>query len=161
MSSRVSFVSQRGDDVGWVRNGAGERGASTERLKSRFRFGDVSPRHRGCQSESIRSGYRLARRNCPEEFPKSLNAEACNRGGCLSRGSHTKTAALLFLQKNIEERVVNPNLAVIFDEAQFSEAIHKKTHSRSCCANHLSQYLLADPGNHRLGFAFFAKLGEQ
>jgi hypothetical protein len=56
---------------------------------------------------------------------------------------------------------VNPNLAVIFDEAQFPEAIHKKTHSGSGCANHLSQYLLADFGNHRLGFAFPAELGQQ
>ena len=56
---------------------------------------------------------------------------------------------------------MNPNLAVVFDEAQFSKAIHEKTHPGSGCANHLSQYLLADPGNHRLGFAFLAELGEQ
>jgi hypothetical protein len=37
---------------------------------------------------------------------------------------------------------VDPNLAVVFDEAEFSEAIHKKTHAGSGCANHLSQYLL-------------------
>ena len=72
-----------------------------------------------------------------------------------------KRPAPLFLQKDIEEGVVNPNLAVIFDEAQFSEAIHKKTHSGSGCANHLSQYLLADLRNHRLGFAFLAELREQ
>ena len=56
---------------------------------------------------------------------------------------------------------MNPNLAVIFDEAQFSEAIHKKTHSGSRCANHLRQYLLADLGNHCLRFAFLAELREQ
>ena len=41
-----------------------------------------------------------------------------------------RTPVLSFLQKDIEERVVNPNLAVVFDEAQFSEAIHEKTDSR-------------------------------
>jgi hypothetical protein len=56
---------------------------------------------------------------------------------------------------------VNPNLAVVFDEAQFSEAIHKKTYSGSRCANHLRQDFLADLWNHRLGFAVLAELGEQ
>ena len=56
---------------------------------------------------------------------------------------------------------MNPNLAVIFDETQLSEAIHKKTHPRSGRANHLSQHLLADLRNHRLGFALLAELGEQ
>src|SRR5271166_58561 len=72
-----------------------------------------------------------------------------------------QTAAPLFLQKDVEEGVVNPNLAVIFDEAQLPEAIHEKTHSGSGCANHLSQCLLAHLWNHRLGFAFLAELSEQ
>jgi hypothetical protein len=43
---------------------------------------------------------------------------------------HKKTAArALFLQKNIEQRVVNSNLAVVLDETQFSKAIHEKTYS--------------------------------
>ena len=86
--------------------------------------------------------------------------EACIRGG-LWHGSRTKTAAPSFMQKDIEQGVVNPNLAVIFDEPQFSEAVHKKTHPGSGCANHLSQYLLADLRNHRLRVAFLAELGEQ
>jgi hypothetical protein len=73
----------------------------------------------------------------------------------------TKTAAPLFLQKNIEEGVVNPNLAVVFDEAQLSEAIHKEADSGSGCANHLRQDFLADLWNHRLGLAVLAELGEQ
>jgi hypothetical protein len=56
---------------------------------------------------------------------------------------------------------VNPNLAVIFDEPQFPEAIHKKTHSGSRCANHLRQDFLTDLWNYRLGLAFLAELGEQ
>ena len=46
----------------------------------------------------------------------------------------TKTAAPLLIQKDVEERVVNPNLAVIFDEPQFPKAIHKKTHAGPGCA---------------------------
>ncbi len=34
-------------------------------------------------------------------FLKPLNPEACDRGGYLSHRSHTKTAAPLFLQKDI------------------------------------------------------------
>ena len=77
------------------------------------------------------------------------------------QGNRHNNCAALFLQKDIQEGVMNPNLAVIFDEAQLPEAIHKKTHSRSGCANHLSQYLLADLRNHRLRFAFLAELREQ
>jgi hypothetical protein len=46
---------------------------------------------------------------------------------------------------------VNPNLAVIFDEPQFPEAIHKKTHSGSRCANHLRQDFLTDLWNYLVG----------
>ena len=46
--------------------------------------------------------------------------------------------APLFLKKYVEEGVVNPNLAVVFDEAQFPEAIHEETHTRSGRADHLS-----------------------
>ncbi len=56
--------------------------------------------------------------------------------------------------ERFEQGVVNPNLAVVFDEAQFSEAIHEKTHPGPGCANHLSQYLLADLGNHCLAVCF-------
>jgi hypothetical protein len=56
---------------------------------------------------------------------------------------------------------VNPNLAVIFDEAQLPEAIHKKTHAGPGGANHLRQDFLADLRNHRFRFALLAELGEQ
>ena len=76
-------------------------------------------------------------------------------------GRRTTTWAPLFLQKNVEQRVVNSNLAVVFDEAQFPKAIHEKTHPGSGCADHLSQDFLADLRNHSFGFAFLAELGEQ
>jgi hypothetical protein len=76
-------------------------------------------------------------------------------------GARTKIAAPSFLKKDIQEGVVNPDLAVVFDEAEFSEAIHEKTHSGPGCANHLSQDLLADLGYHCLRFTFLAELREQ
>jgi hypothetical protein len=57
-----------------------------------------------------------------------LNLEA-PKGAILHMEVRTKIAAPSFLKKDIEEGVVDPNLAVIFDEAQLSEAIHKKTHA--------------------------------
>src|SRR5271166_3263463 len=87
-----------------------------------------------------------------------LEMHSCRYDGRPCARKCSRTAAPSFLQKNVEKGVVNPDLAVIFDEAQLSEAIHKKAHPGSGCANHISQYLLADLGNHRLGFAFFAEL---
>ena len=57
-----------------------------------------------------------------------LNLEA-PKGAVLHMEVRTKIAAPLFIQKDVEEGVVNPNLAVIFDEPQFPKAIHKKTHA--------------------------------
>jgi hypothetical protein len=89
--------------------------------------------------------FRRAQQNCDEDeaVPQALNLQA-SKGAVFCREVCTKTAAPLFLQKDIEKGVVNPYLAVIFDEAEFSEAIHEKTHSGPVCANHLSQHLRAD-----------------
>ena len=54
---------------------------------------------------------------------------------CAPGGMHPEARS--FLQKDIQKGVVDPNLAVIFDEAQFPEAIHEKTYSRPGCADHL------------------------
>jgi len=52
-------------------------------------------------------------------------------------GGFNRRPRQLFLQKDVEEGVVNLNLAVIFDEPQSSEAIHEEIYSRSGRANHL------------------------
>ena len=39
------------------------------------------------------------------------------------------TMIQLFLQEDIEERVVDANLAVVFDESELSKAIHEETDS--------------------------------
>ena len=89
-----------------------------------------------------------------------LNLEA-SKGALFYMEACAQTTAPLFIQKDVEEGVVNPNLAVVFDEPQFPKAIHKKTHSRPGCANHLRQNFLADLRNHRLGLAFLAELRQQ
>src|SRR5450759_1402469 len=84
-----------------------------------------------------------------------------SKGAVFHMEACTKTAAPLFIQKDVEEGVVDPNLAVIFDEPQFPKAIHKKTHAGPGCPNHLRQDFLADLRNHRFRFALLAELGEQ
>src|SRR5664280_73802 len=97
---------------------------------------------------------------CAEAVSQPLNLEA-SKGAAFHMEVRTKTAAPLFIQKDIEQGVVYPNLAVIFDEAQFSEAIHEKTHAGPGCADHLRQYLLADLRNYRFRLAFLAELRQQ
>jgi hypothetical protein len=49
-------------------------------------------------------------------------------------------------------------LPLVVNEAQFSEAIHKKTDSGSGRANHFRQFLLTDSRNDQLRFAFVAEV---
>jgi hypothetical protein len=51
--------------------------------------------------------------------------------------------------------LLNVNLAVpiVLNEAQFSEFVHKKVHSRPRCANHLGQRFLRYIGKQLFGLA--------
>jgi len=51
-------------------------------------------------------------------------------------------------------------LPLVGNEAQFSEAIHKKTDSGSGCANHFRQLFLMDFRNDRLRFASVAEVSK-
>jgi hypothetical protein len=122
-----------------------------------------------CHVSSLRRSFRRSSpveikrhhyRKCAEAVSQPLNLEA-SKGAVFHMDVDTKIAAPSFIQKDVEEGVVNPNLTVIFDEAQFSEAIHEKTHARPGCADHLRQYLLADLRNYRLRLAFLAELRQQ
>jgi hypothetical protein len=57
----------------------------------------------------------------------------------LRQEGRTETATPLLLKKDIEKGVVDADLAVVFNESQFPEAIHEKTHSGPSCADHVSQ----------------------
>ena len=48
----------------------------------------------------------------------------------------------LVVQDNTEEGIVDLNLAIVFDEAQFPEFVHEEIDPGTCCSNHLRQHLL-------------------
>jgi hypothetical protein len=50
--------------------------------------------------------------------------------------------------------------AGIVNETQFPEPVHKEAYSGSSGSDHLCKRLLADPGNHILRNAFFAKVSQ-
>jgi hypothetical protein len=52
-------------------------------------------------------------------------------------------------------------LSVVFDESQFAEFVHEKTHARSGRTNHLRQDFLTKPSHDRLRLAFLAKICKQ
>src|SRR5208337_777379 len=54
--------------------------------------------------------------------------------------SHTKVN--LVVQDNAQKGIVNVDLAVVLDEAQFPEFVHEKIDPGPRCANHLRQHLL-------------------
>ncbi len=65
------------------------------------------------------------------------------------------------VEDNIEERSVDFEPAVVFNEAQLSKLVHKVTDPCPSSADHLCQGLLTDPRNHRLALSIFTKMGKQ
>src|SRR5271157_1171510 len=65
------------------------------------------------------------------------------------------------VQDDIQQRAVNVQSAVIVDEAQLAEPVHEEVDSGARGANDLGQHLLADFGNHRLGFALLPEVRQQ
>ena len=64
----------------------------------------------------------------------------------------------LIMQNHIEQRLMDANAPVIFDETQLPKAIHEETHPRSRSADHLSEGLLRDMRDESLGLPGFAEL---
>ena len=56
---------------------------------------------------------------------------------------------------------MNPDAAVVFDEAELAKAIHEKADARACGADHLCKCLLGYSRNQGLRFTRFAKFGHQ
>src|SRR4029077_15090155 len=50
----------------------------------------------------------------------------------------------LVVQDDVQQRAVDFDTAVVFDEAQFAELVHEEIHPRSRGADHLRKGLLAD-----------------
>src|SRR6267143_2004657 len=67
----------------------------------------------------------------------------------------------LLVQDNTQEGIVDLDLAVVLDEAQFPELVHEKIDPRPRCANHFRQHLLRYSGKHLLRLALRAIAREQ
>ena len=61
-----------------------------------------------------------------------------------------------------EDQPVDPwaNVRERLNKAEFSELIEKETHTRARSANHIGERCLANFGNDRVMFPFFAKVGQ-
>src|SRR5690349_11170854 len=71
------------------------------------------------------------------------------------------SAKQLIVENYIEQRAVDLQTAVVVDESQFPEPVHEEANPRAGGPNHLGQGLLTYFGNHALGHAFLAEMGEQ
>src|SRR3981081_1924857 len=67
----------------------------------------------------------------------------------------------LLVQDNTQEGIVDVDLAVVLDEAQFPEFVHEKIDPGPRCANHFRQHLLRYSGKHLLRLALRAIAREQ
>jgi hypothetical protein len=56
---------------------------------------------------------------------------------------------------------VEPESAMVVNEAQFPEFVHEETDPRARCANHFRQHLLRYFGKHLLRLGFLAITSEQ
>src|ERR1039458_6342968 len=84
-----------------------------------------------------------------------------SRSPSACRNAHFGKMRRLVVQNDVEQRAVYLETAIVMNETQFPEPVHKKTDSRTSRAYHLGQGLLTDLGNYRLGYTFLAKTGEQ
>ena len=54
------------------------------------------------------------------------------------------------MQNHIEQRLMDLDAAVVFDEAELAKSIHEETDAGPCGADHLCQGFLRDPRNQAL-----------
>src|SRR5260370_38947105 len=67
----------------------------------------------------------------------------------------------LLVKDNTQEGIVDVDLAVVLDKAQFPEFVHEKIDAGPRCANYLRQHLLRNFGEHCLMLALCAIAREQ
>ena len=65
------------------------------------------------------------------------------------------------MQNDVQQRTVHVDAAIVVDQTQLPELVHEKTDARPGGPDHLSQRLLADFRDDRLGFAFLAEIRQQ
>jgi len=71
------------------------------------------------------------------------------------------TSGELIVQNDIDQRLMDPDAAVVFDEAEFAKAIHEEADAGSGGADHLRQSFLRDGRNQGFRFTRSAKFGHQ
>jgi len=62
------------------------------------------------------------------------------------------------MQNHIEKRAVDFQVAIVADQAQFTEPVHEKAYAGSRRADNVREHFMAELGNHRLRPAFLAEL---
>src|SRR5882672_9504912 len=70
-----------------------------------------------------------------------------------STGALRHVKVKLVVEDYTQEGIVDVDLAVVLDKAQFPEFVHEKIDPRPRCANHLRQHLLRYFGEHLLSMA--------
>src|SRR6266850_2825958 len=75
--------------------------------------------------------------------------------------SDTRESRCLLVQDHSQEGIVDLDLAVVLDEAEFPEFVHEEIDSRPRRANHLRQHPLRYFGKHLLRMASRAVVREQ
>ena len=65
------------------------------------------------------------------------------------------------VQDHIQQRAMDAQTAVVFDEAELAEFVHEKAHPRAGSADHFGQGFLADLGYHRLRLTLLPEVGQQ
>jgi hypothetical protein len=67
----------------------------------------------------------------------------------------------LVVQNHVQQGIVDFQFSVVFDETQFAEFVHEKTHARPGGADHLRQHLLTKCPNDRFRPAFLAEIRQE
>ena len=65
------------------------------------------------------------------------------------------------MKDHIEQRFVNLDATVVFDEAHLAKTVHEETDARAGSPDHIRESLLRNWRNQRLLFARLAELGHQ
>ena len=74
------------------------------------------------------------------------------------RGRHS---AWLIRQQHAQQRAMDFEMPVVFDEAQFAKLVHEVTDTRPRGADHLGKSFLAEIRDDRLWAAFLSEVGQQ
>jgi len=65
------------------------------------------------------------------------------------------------MQDDVEQRLVDPDAAVVFDIAEFSETVHEEADSRAGGTDHFGECFLGHLGNQILRLAWLAEIRHQ